>query len=87
MEKIYYKATNRQYMLFFISLSLLVIALTTTDIIWLAVLVLIAINTCMLHFNFFIDTRNCNWLNRADFVLQIFLLVVCLVKFLILTNN
>lgn len=86
MEKIYYKTTRGQLLLFCFSLFLLALGLSSMNIITLAIVCLSVINASMLHFNIFIDTRNCNILNRMDFGVQVFTLVFSLIKFLFLTN-
>lgn len=87
MEKIYYKTSLRQVFLFLFTLCLCILVFATNNIIVLAILCLAVINTCMLHFSFFIDTRNQNVLNKLDFVLQIGTLVFVLLKFFLLTTH
>jgi len=86
MEQTYYQINKRQLALFGCSLLILITGLLTDRIIILAILCLVVINTTMLHFTFFVDTRNRNPLNWVDLTLQVLTLVFILLKFSILSS-
>lgn len=86
MEKIYYKTTKLQLALFIVTLLVMILGIFTSNLIVLAILCLVVINLFMLHFNFFIDTSNSNLLNKIDFFVQLFTLLLCLIRFVLLTN-
>lgn len=86
MEKIHYKTPKLQLALFIVTLLVMILGLFTSNLIVLAILCLVVINLFMLHFNFFIDTSNSNLLNKIDFFVQLFTLLLCLIRFVLLTN-
>ena len=86
MKNSYYPTTTPKIIVFVVTILLFIWTIIDSNLIHLGGLAFASLVMLMFHFHFYESTSDKNIINKIDFILQLFLVFISIIKFFVISG-